>query len=416
MHDLTQFNAGTLLWDEVDTGALIYGPPGTGKTLFVQALARTCGLPIVAASAARWQAAGYLNDLLKAMQESFLQAQSKAPALLFIDELDAIGSRSVNDSNHSDYKRQVINGLLELLDGFERRTGIVVIGATNNPENVDTALLRSGRLGRHLEIPLPDATARRQILQFKAGFPVPDEHSDAFARATTGMSGADLEQLVRDGRRSARLQGKPFNFGHIIEVAPRLVDLPAKQMRVVAFHEAGHAIVGVELGLDLQGVSINDQVIANERDTLGGVVFATPCFPMKTRSYLRDHISMYLAGIAAETLVFGEFTVGATGHPSSDLALATNLATKIEACYGMGATLAIDLAKENDLAPLRVADLSLRKAVKDLLDTEFQRAKTILRCRSDALNAIAEILLATQVMNAVEIRDVLEKYPARREA
>lgn len=413
--DLDDFKAGLIPWDDVDIGALISGPPGTGKTLFAEALARTCRIPIVVSSAAQWQASGYLNDMLKAMRESFNEARSKGTALLFIDELDAVGSRTMSSGHNADYTRQVINALLELLDGFERRSGMVVVGATNHPEFIDPAILRSGRLDKHFFISLPDATTRQQIFRFHAGFPVPDDDGDRFARSTTGMSGADLQQLVRDGRRAARRQGQPFDFGHVAAIVTELVDLPAEQMRRAAFHEAGHAIAGIELGMELQGITINDKVLAVGIDNLGGAAFTTPAFPMKTRSYFLDQICMLLAGLGAEALIFGEFTE-ASGDPSSDLARATVIATKVEGCFGMGATLAIDLVDERDLARLRAGDFRLRKAVTELLDVESTRAKRILEVRTDALNAVANALMKAQVLSATQVRDILRCYPAREDS
>lgn len=413
--DLEDFKAGLIPWSDVDVGALISGPPGTGKTLFAEALARTCGVPIVVASAAQWQANGYLNDMLKAMRESFSEARSKGTALLFVDELDAVGSRARNSSYNADYMRQVINGLLELLDGYERRSGIVVVGATNHPEYIDPAILRPGRLDKHFVIQLPDAATRRQIFQFHAGFPVPEDREDGFARSTLGMAGAALEQLVRDGRRTARRQGQPFEFGHVASIAAPLIEIPAEQMRRAAYHEAGHAIVGLVLGMDLQGITINDKVLATGVDNLGGAVFKTPTFPMKTRSYFVDQICMYLAGLGAESLTFDEFTETG-GDPRSDLARATAIATKVEGCYGMGATLAIDLVEERDLARLRAGDFRLRKAVTELLDAESTRAKTILDLRIDALNAVAEALMTSRVMSVTEVQDILRVHPARKDA
>ncbi|MBB6509744.1 hypothetical protein F4695_003112 [Rhizobium soli] len=414
--DLTDYKAGLISLRDVDTGALVSGPPGTGKTLFAEALARTCDLPIVVASAAQWQACGYLNDLLKAMRESFRDAQSRGTALLFIDELDAVGSRAIADSQHGDYKRQVINGLLELLDGFERRSGIVVVGATNHPENIDPAILRPGRLDRHLVIPLPDARTRQQIFKFHAGFSVPSDQEDQFNRWSEGMSGAGLEQLVRDSRRAARRGGAAFGFEHIVPVAKPLIDVPIEHMRVAAYHEAGHAIVGLQLGMELQGVAITDKVISEGVETLGGARFGTPTFPMKTKSYFLDHVAMFLGGLAAETLVFGEFTEGATSDPRSDLGIATVLATKVEACFGMGNTLAIDITAEKDLGRLRANDPELRAAVSKLLDDEFRRAKSILDQRLQALQTIAETLMERRMMNATEVNRVLESHPARKAA
>ncbi len=413
--DIDDFKAGLIPWDDVDIGALISGPPGTGKTLFAKALARTCQIPIVVASAAQWQACGYLNDLLKAMRDSFAEARSKGTALLFIDELDAVGSRAMNSSHNADYMRQVINGLLELLDGFERRREIVVVGATNHPEFIDPAIVRPGRLDKHFVIPLPDSATRRQIFQFHSGFPVPEEREEGFERSTLGMSGADLQQLVRDGRRTARRREELFAFSHVAAISTPLIDLPQEQMRRAACHEAGHAIVGLELGMDLQGITINDRVLSTGVDNLGGAVFRMSSFPVRTRSYFLDQICMYLAGLGAESLILGEFTETG-GDLRSDLARATTLATKIEGCYGMGGTLAIDLVDERDLARLRAGDFRLRKAVTEILDIEYIRAKTILDKRIDALNAITETLMRTRVMDFGEVRDVLRVHPARKDA
>lgn len=404
--DFQDFKAGLIKWEDVDVGALISGPPGTGKTLFAEALARTCGVPIVVASAAQWQACGHLDEMLKAMRASFSEARSKGLALLFIDELDAIGNRVASGSHNADYMRQVINALLELLDGFERRSGVVVVGATNHPECIDPAILRPGRLDKHFVIPLPDGITRRQIFRFHAGLPVPEDQEDGFDRWTAGMSGADLLQLVRDGRRAARRNGEPFAYHHVGSIAPQLVDLPAEQMRRAAYHEAGHAIVGLELGLELKGISINDKVLPIGVANLGGAAFGMPMFPTKTRTYFLDQICMYLAGLGAETIIFGEFTEGG-GDPRSDLAHATALATRIEGCYGMGDTLAIDLVEDRDLARLRATDYRLRKAVSELLDGEFERVKAILNSRIDALHAVAEMLLESQVMSVAEVQCLL---------
>lgn len=408
--DLADFKAGAIPWDDLDAGALVSGPPGTGKTLFAEALARTCDTPIVSASAAQWQANGYLNDLLKAMRESFQKARDMGIAVLFIDELDAIGSRAVNDSQHGDYKRQVINGLLELLDGFERRIGVVVVGATNQPENIDPAILRPGRLDRHFIIPLPDPSERQKIFAFHAGFSVPEDQEERFTRCTVGMSGADLKQLVKDGRRTARRAGTAFSFDHVVKVAKPLVDLPIEHMRVTAFHEAGHAIIGLEFGMELKGISITDKVVAEGVDKLGGALFKMLTLPMKTRSYYLDFITMYLGGLAAETLVFGEFTESVADDPRSDLALATALATKIEACFGMGGTLAIDIVHDYDLSRLRANDFRTRSAVRETLDRQFTIAKEVLELRKDALHEVAETLMRVHYMSAGEVRKVLGKH------
>lgn len=405
--DIAHFKAGLISWDELDTGALISGPPGTGKTIYASALARTCGIPLVVASAAQWQAEGYLNDLLKAMRQSFKEAQKHPIALLFIDEIDAVGSREKGDSHNADYRRQVINGLLELLDGSERRTGVIVVGATNYPGDLDPALLRPGRLERHLEIPRPNAQTRAQIFEYHARLPVPCAHKEHFSRATSGMSGADIRQLVRDAKRVARRAQKSFEFADVTQVMKPLLPLPPEQMRRAAVHETGHAIVGSELGMHLQEIRIVDTFLDGRVNRLGGALFEQPAFAIRTKSFFLDNITMYLAGIAAEVLVYGEFTESVADSPSSDLALATALATRMEACFGMGNSLAIELLEDQDLSQLRARDLSLRNAVSDLLNQQFTRAKNILQRRHIALQQIAAALFNKKSISADMVRRVL---------
>ncbi len=281
--DLADYRAGLIKWDDVDAGVLISGPPGTGKTLFAQALAQTCGVPIVAVSAAQWQASGYLNDMLRSMRASFSAAQSQAPAILFVDEIDAVGSRDDRSDHNADYMRQVINALLELLDGYDRRTGVIVVGATNHPKHLDRALLRAGRLDKHFVIPLPDAHARQKIFSFHSGLSVPPEHVARFSRVSDGMSGAEIEQLVRDARRMARRHRTVLQFHHVLDASGDMVAVPIEHLRRTAYHEAGHAIVGAEVGMELQSISINDMVFPDGMNLLGGAAFVTQPFAMKTR-------------------------------------------------------------------------------------------------------------------------------------
>ena len=407
--DLEDYKKGLIIWDEVDSGLLISGPPGTGKTRFAEALANTCGVPIVIGSAAQWQSAGYLNDFLREMRAAFADAASKAPSLLFIDEIDSFGSREISDSQHSDYKRHVINGLIECLDGYGRRAGVVVIGATNYPENLDPAIVRAGRLDRHISIPLPDEEARRRIFEQYAGITIRSEEKTRFARSTAGMSGASIERMIRDAKRTARRKNEALRLEHVLDAARPLLKVPDGHLRLSAVHETGHAIVGIVLGLKFEGISIAEEVVADGPAFLGGAIFASDPFTSKTRTRCFEQLSMLLGGIAAETLFFDEFDGGAVGI-DSDLARATALATKMEACFGFGDTLAVEVVSEGELSRLRSMDPKLRLAVHNLLSEAMENATSILRDNIVSLRVVSDTLERQHYLSNAVVEGILRGH------
>ena len=164
--DLDQWKAGQIPWTELSSRILLCGPPGTGKTLFAKALTHTLGIPLYATSVGIWLEAGHLGDVLERMRAAFAEAKSAAPCILFIDETDGIGGRRSGDKDSSDFWNNVITRLLELLDGTVKSTGVIIVGATNKPDMIDPALLRSGRLEKRVTIPLPDIDALAEILRF----------------------------------------------------------------------------------------------------------------------------------------------------------------------------------------------------------------------------------------------------------
>lgn len=206
--DLAEYRRGVLPWSAVDRGVLLYGPPGTGKTTFAKALAGSCGVPLISGTLSQWQAAGYLNDLLKAMRAAFAEARAAAPAILFIDEIDSFGDRTRFTHDNKDYSIQVVNGLLEELDGIGGREGVVVVGACNHPGRLDPAITRSGRLDRAIAIPVPDQQALVRILRHHLGVDLPDVGLSTAALLALGGTGADCERWVRGARRRARHAGR----------------------------------------------------------------------------------------------------------------------------------------------------------------------------------------------------------------
>ena len=410
--DVEAWRDGKITWDDIDRGILLYGPPGSGKTSFGSALARTCGATFVYASAAQWQSSGsgYLGDMLKAMRQSFADAEAAKPSILLIDELDSIGSRTEDAGRNSSYARQVINGLLELLDGGQARDGVIVIGATNYPHLIDAALLRSGRLERHFEIGLPDEETRAGIFRFYLGDRLSDEEIRIVASASEGWSGADIEKGVRQARRSARRQGRDIVLADVKEALPPTRKIPMAMQRLIAAHELGHAIVGVLVEADrLISVSISETCREDGQvQSLGRAKFRERMFNRKTSTYFLDKIAILLGGIAAEELLFGDFGSGAAGHPVADLNLATELATMMEIKWGFGGSLAVELAgSPKELETLRTKRKGLQRVVDNTLKTQFQRAKTLLEENRGALIELHGRLVRDRELSAETIRDTI---------
>lgn len=413
--DFKAWIAGDLGWQDIESGILLSGPPGSGKTSYASALARTCDVPLISGSAGQWQAAGHLGDMLKAMRASFAEAIKKAPSVFLIDEFDSFSTREADPDGNANYHRQVINALLELLDGSTPRDGVLVIGATNRPEIIDPALLRPGRLERHFSIELPDIPSRESIFRFHLRGELKDDDIGALAIASHGWSGADIESCVRDARHKARRSGRLVQFDDLESVMPPLIVVPMHVQRCVAIHELGHAIVGLLLDVDqLVSVSLKRTVAnAGMAMALGHTKFEEHAMDRRTSAYFRNFIAMLLGGIAAEDLMFKSIGGGGGGHPSGDLSKATDLATMIEVGWGMGSTLSVEQCESSrELAALRNSRKDLRKAVEKTLRTEFERAKLLLADHRSALFDLHERLLRDGSLTAEEVRCVVEQPTA----
>jgi cell division protease FtsH len=256
---------------------------------------------LVVASYAKWQARGHLGDFLKAMLASFAEAKKKAPSILFIDELDAFGERTAGGTDNSSYDVKAINGLLEQLDGLDGREGVVVVGACNHPEWIDAAITRPGRLDRHVRIPLPDLEARAGIFRMHLRGALSDGEHTAFAEGTEGMTGAAIEQIVREARRTARKRRQQLSAEDVFRHVPPMVVMPPQVVRVNAIHEVGHAVVGAVLGMNLESVSISKTLrFAPRQQAVGKAVFKRDPWARRTKEHYLDIIAMTMAGMAAE--------------------------------------------------------------------------------------------------------------------
>lgn len=409
--DLAAWRKGEIEWSDVDRGVLLEGPPGCGKTSYGRALANTCGVELVAASGAQWQACGHLGDFLKAMQKSFEAATRQKPSILFLDEFDSFGSRDQPmDVENSDYRRQAINGLLERLDPPGGREGVVVIGATNNAAIIDPALLRPGRLEKVIKIGLPDADCRVAILRSYLGEAAEVGDLDRFVNSTDGWTGAQIEKLARDVRRLARRNGREVTEADISESLPTRIMLSPKQLHRLAVHEAGHAIVGVVLKVgELESVYITDHFMQGQSARIGEAVFRHPQPFMERPDHFSNSIAMLLAGIAAERLTFGNHSTGAGGGEGSDLVRATDLATIMERLFAFGGSLAADLGNgTRPLEALRLADPKLGKLVELRLQAELARASEILKGMRSRLGVLVSTLMRSYVVSGEEVQKILE--------
>ncbi|EAU41328.1 ATP-dependent Zn protease [Fulvimarina pelagi HTCC2506] len=338
VEDLAAYRRGDLEWRDIDSGALFVGPPGTGKTMLAAAIAGSSGAHFVPTSYAEWQSSrgGYLGDVTKAIRRTFEDAAANLPAIVFIDEIDAIRARGTSDRNDSWFV--AINGcLLECMDGVARREGIVVLAACNHDRMLDPALVRAGRLDRRFFIGLPDEEALAGIFRHHLGAGVADDAIGQVATLFAGtMSGADVVRIARDARRRARLAGRQISADDLIAVAvPPETRSPAVLSRV-AIHEAGHAVVRMIFGTIPTALSII------ETGDVGGAVRSSRDASTfeGLRGELEEEVACALAGRAAEDVLLGSVSAGAGGNGDSDLARATGLLAASESILGLGRTIA----------------------------------------------------------------------------
>ncbi|MFD2053724.1 AAA family ATPase [Mesorhizobium calcicola] len=410
--DLKDWRAGRIGWSEVDRGILLSGPPGSGKTMFAAALARTCGVYLVLGSLARWQAMGHLGDLLKAMRGAFAEGMKNAPSILLIDEIDSIGDRNAFSGHNAQYSREVVNGLLECLDGSGGREGVVVVGATNFPHMLDAALTRPGRLDRHVNIPLPDMMGRRGILGWHLAKASSSLDLTSVAARTDGWTGAALEQLARQARRRARRARRDLETADLLAELPELMSLPEALLWRNAIHEASHVVVGLALVVgDFRSVEIIDTFDPTGETTQrgGGARFDERLFPERTKAGFLDRIAVALAGLAAEEAVFGSRSARGGGRKGSDLHIATVTALEVEAAYGLGGGFTfLSGASEEELLVTLHMNGDLRFRVEKLLADEFQRAKILIETRREELHCIAKALLQKRRLSGSEVDELID--------
>ncbi|WP_416355907.1 AAA family ATPase [Aureimonas phyllosphaerae] len=403
--DLKAYREGKIGWCDIDRGMLLAGPPGVGKTYFAKVFAHSAGLPLVSASLAQWQAAGHLGDLLKAMKRTFAEARAAAPCILFIDELDSLGDRSTFEHRHRDYSVQVVNGLLEQLDGAADREGVVVLGATNHVGMIDPAIVRPGRIDRMIRIDLPTPGELVGILRTCLGRDLHGADLMPVARAGAGGSGADAASWCRRARGFARRAGRDLCVADLLEaVRGDRTDLSAEDLRRCALHEASHACAAAALGIGTIGyLTLSDA---------GGAIHLTPSSEIVTADRaLRDIVSV-LAGRAGEIVFLGSPSAGAGGTRASDLAKATGIAMAFELSWGLGHVGPLWHGDPTNGLSALGSPPGAMIAVHSLLRHAEAEAARLVRHHRYAIERLAERLMDAGHLDGTEIAPFLAEIPA----
>jgi cell division protease FtsH len=398
----------------VPGGILLHGPPGTGKTLLAKAVAHESGANFFAQSAAAFVET-FVGVGAARIRRLFRVARKKAPAIVFIDELDAVGGRrGVGDV--SGEKDQTLNQLLVELDGFAARGDVVVIAASNLLEKLDPALLRPGRFDRQIFVSPPDRAGRERILEVHTrGKPLaPSVDLGLLARQTSGLTGADLASICNEAAiGAARRHAEQISAQDLDAALERVVagmqakrGLNEQEKRIVAYHEAGHALCA-EL---LPAVDRVHRISIVPRGRALGYTLNLPEEDryLKTRQELVDRMTMLLGGRAAEQLVFGSVTTGAAG----DYEAVTQLAAAMVDEYAMGTRVKLRRAAGG---PGAAAEATLRlrdEEQADLADGAYRRALELLRAHRESLDALAGALLEREVLEREDIDRVLAMLPA----
>ena len=394
--------------------AVTIGPPGTGKTLLAKAIAGEAGVPFFFASGSQFEEV-YVGLGAKRIRELFEAAKQKSTsAIIFIDEIDAVGgSRKLKDQSAL---KQTLNELLVQMDGFEENSGIIVIGATNFAESLDSALLRPGRFDKHVSVPLPDVGGRKEILEMYSAKTKIAEDVDLniLARGTTGFSGADLYNLMNQAAVKASVDGLEAITMQVFEWAKDKILMGAERKSAVitpetakctAYHEAGHALVGV---LTDGARTIHKATIMPRGQSLG-MVTMLPEGDQTSMSYKQmiAQLDVAMGGRIAEELIFGEENV--TSGASSDIQMATNIARSMVTKYGFSDDVGIvyyggDTGQQDASSKTRN---QIDNEVRGITGAAYERARALLKKHAKEHKLLAETLLEYETLTGDEVRELV---------
>jgi cell division protease FtsH len=413
---------------KIPKGVLLYGPPGTGKTLLARAVAGEAGVPFFSISGSDFVEM-FVGVGASRVRDLFEQAKAAAPAIVFVDEIDAVGRhRGAGLGGGHDEREQTLNQLLVEMDGFDVKSGVILIAATNRPDILDPALLRPGRFDRQIVVDRPDIRGRLGILEVHAkGKPLSDDVDlEVIARQTPGFTGADLANTINEAALLAARHGSDeITMKQLEEAIDRVIAGPERRSRVMseeekritAYHEGGHALVGFAL----PNADPIHKVTIIPRGRAGGYTMA---LPLEDKHYMRrselvDKLAMTLGGRTAEEIIFGDPTTGA----SNDIEVATNLARRMVMEYGMSdrlgpmkygqpegqVFLGKDYTRNQDYSDEVAA--AIDEEVRKLITQAHEEARAIITTHDDALERVANALMERETLDASEIREILHDVP-----
>ncbi|MCX5927352.1 MAG: ATP-dependent zinc metalloprotease FtsH3 [Cyanobium sp. LacPavin_0920_WC12_MAG_63_22] len=419
----------TAVGAKIPKGVLLVGPPGTGKTLLAKAVAGEAGVPFFSISGSEFVEM-FVGVGASRVRDLFEQAKKSAPCIVFIDEIDAVGrQRGAGLGGGNDEREQTLNQLLTEMDGFEGNTGIIIVAATNRPDVLDAALMRPGRFDRQVVVDRPDYAGRLQILGVHARGKTlaKDVDLDKIARRTPGYTGADLANLLNEAAiLAARRQLTEVAMDEVNDAIERVMAGPEKKDRVmsekrkrlVAYHEAGHALVGA-LMPDYDPVQ---KISIIPRGNAGGLTFFTPSEErmesgLYSRAYLQNQMAVALGGRVAEEIVYGEDEV--TTGASNDLQQVARVARQMVTRFGMsdrlgpvalgrsqgGMFLGRDIAAERDFSEDTAA--AIDEEVSDLVAVAYKRATCVLIDNRSVLDELAEMLVEKETVDADDLQELL---------